>query len=50
MEKNVERIRMKKARLSYLDSCRGLELEADPPRRDGLLQRWGKDMVGKKEK
>lgn len=29
-------------RWSYLDSCRGLELEADPPRSDGLLKRWGK--------
>lgn len=37
-----QRIRMKITRWSYLDSCRGLELEADPPRSDGLLQRWGK--------
>lgn len=37
-----QRIRMKITRWSYLDSCRGLELEADHPRSDGLLQRWGK--------
>lgn len=35
------------ARWNYLGSCRGLELEADPPRSDGLLQRWGKTGVGK---
>ena len=38
------------ARWSYLDSCRGLEIDADPPRSDGLLKRYRDNTGERKEK
>lgn len=39
-------MRRERARWGYLDSCRGLEPEADPPRSDALLRRRGKTGAG----